>query len=244
MNRRKTKIKGRRGNNRRGTKGGGGAWMGSSVLMHQFNGVPPTPAPRPKRGLMGANYSTRHLVESFTSSTAVSNSNQILALTTANNGSIANQIGDLDNFSALSATFDQYRIDFVEWFIQTVSNAVDNTQDVSPNQAVPQLYIVVDRDDDTALSGTSAARQYDNCMVVPASNSCHIRYRPSVTPAYYQAGSFVGYGTEESRWIDIASSAVPHYGIKFCVPGLGTSATSRFTWNVECYLHTSWRNSR
>jgi len=215
------------------------------IQMKVFETIEPQVHPFPKGPLSDAMFSTRQVLEVFTDSVGLVNGNQIVqASASAIFGSIAFEVGDLDGWSNMSSLFDQYRVDRVDVLLKPTSNSLSLNLATSPNQASPDLYVVVDRDDSTALTSNAQLRQYENCRVMSSYQGIRVNFIPSITPAYYQSGSFVGYGIEESRWLDVASSAIPHYGIKFGVEALQTSSTSRFAWNVVCYLHISFRSSR
>lgn len=205
----------------------------------------PRPKPGPKGARNGAMYSHRSLLETFTDSTGLSLGNNIEAIPTSPLfGSIAFEVGDLDDFSSLSAAFDQYRIDYVDVYIRPRSNLAVSPIATSPNQSNPSLYAVVDRDDTNTPTSIAQLRQYNECTECADYEGIHFGFIPSVTPAYYQSGSFVGYGVEEGKWIDVASSAVPHYGIKFAVSPLQAASTAEIFWAVEAYVHTSWKSAR
>ncbi len=116
----------------------------------------------------------------------------------------------------------------------------------SPNQAVPYLLLVFDRDDASALSVATDYYQYENVMQVPGTYAIDLDLVPSITPAYYAGGAFTGYGVEPStmHWIDIANTGVQHYGIKFFVPGLQATSTSSWSWDVMAWYTVSFKNSR
>lgn len=204
----------------------------------------PHPKMGPKGPVNGAMYSHRSLLETYTDSTGLTTSNSLKAATSTVFASVAFEIGDLDDFTSLSGAFDQYRIDWVDVFIKPSSNSYNGDSNASPNQARPNLYCVVDRDDATQPTSISQLRQYNECLEASSYEGVYFGFKPSVTPAYYSTGSFVGYGVEESQWIDVASSTVPHYGLKMAVEPLQATSTDDIIWRVETYLYTSWKSSR
>lgn len=200
---------------------------------------------RPLKPIGNAMYSTRQLMETFTDSTGLSSGQIVQSGSSTVFGSIAFEAGDLDNFTDLSGVFDQYRIDRIELLLRSVNNTTGSLYNLtSPNQALPRLYTVIDRDDSSALSSLAAIREYDNVEEGEAYESQLISFKPSISPAYYASGSFVGYGIKDPEWLDVASSGIPHYGVKWAVSGQQTSSTNRFAWDVECFIYVSWKNTR
>jgi hypothetical protein len=190
-------------------------------------------------------YSHRSLLETFTDSTGFSTGHVIVAVpSNPAFGAFAVEIGDMDDFAALNGAFDQYRIDLVDIYIKPRANSFQMHGTVSPFQSNPTLFAVVDRDDATTPTSIAQLRQYDNCIEASPYEGLHFRFKPSVTPSYYATGSFVGYGVDESQWLDVASSAIPHYGVKWAVEALQATSTDEIWWDVECYIHSSWKSSR
>jgi hypothetical protein len=159
-------------------------------------------------------------------------------------GAIEFKLDDLTQVSTLSALFDQYRIDRVHLRIRPKNTAFFLASVASPNQASPDIYVVADYDDSTAPASTSDLKQYQNVVIMNGVDSCDVVIEPSITPAVFSGGAFSGYGVEGSRWLDIANTAIPHYGVKFAVTALQASATYSYQWDVEAWYQVSFRNIR
>jgi hypothetical protein len=141
-------------------------------------------------------------------------------------------VGSLDQFSSLSAVFDQYRVDEVEWW------CVPNNHVTSQNGG-GFLTSVVDYDDANALSTVPQALDYQNALTNEASAGHYRRFKPHAAVAMY-SGTFASYGNIESPWIDCASPSVQHYGIKIAV----TAMSSISGYNTITRLLVSFRNVR
>jgi len=157
---------------------------------------------------------------------------------------VAFELDDLAQEATLANLFDQYRFDMVEMIIKPSNSALDLHSAASPNQINPQVVIVLDFDDSTALTSAGQAEQYDNHVVIMGSEGAHIKLVPAITPAVWTGGAFTGYAVSGPQWLDCNSNTVPHFGIKFAVQGLSTASTEFYQWNLQTYYHMSFRNVR
>ena len=216
-----------------------------SAVLFTYQRPIPSRMPAPHGPLQGADMSTNQLVTSFNTSTNVGSGAFIVQNgSTSVMGSIAFRLDDLDQVATFSSLFDQYRIDRVHLRIRPRNNSVFLASTASPNQASPVMFVVVDFDDATAASTVADLRQYSNCIELNTSDSADIILKPAVTPAVWSSGAFSGYSVEGSRWIDVANTAVPHFGVKFGVTALQLSATYSWAWDVEAWYTVSFRAVR
>jgi len=115
--------------------------------------------------------------------------------------------------TSMAAVFDQYRIDQIECWVDPVgiastsypflSTAVDIDDSNTPASAGQVL------DKQGAVSGTGQAGHYH-------------RWLPHMAIAAY-SGAFTSYTNEPAQWIDCASPAVQHYGLKALSVSNGTT---------------------
>jgi len=146
-------------------------------------------------------------------------------------GSIGFTLTLLDQASAFASVFDQYRIRLIEtWMIP---------QFASSNQQVTNWCTVEDYDDATALTTYAAALDYTNVMSTPLSDGHYRRFVPHIAVAAF-SGSFSSFENVVAPWIDAASSAVAHYGIK--TASLASGAAGAVIMNAR--LHVQFRNVR
>jgi hypothetical protein len=152
-------------------------------------------------------------------------------------GSISIQYASMIQNSALSGVFDQYRLDEVEiTFRPGITVANTNTGNL------PQLYTVVDYDDASTTGATTAGffLQYNNCTQSVGETVVR-RFKPHVATAYYATNAtFTGFGNITSPWIDVASTLVPHYGVKFGCDG--APGTAYQTYLISTRIKASFRN--
>lgn len=124
------------------------------------------------------------------------------------------------NYGEFTALFDQYRITRIEvtWIYDHNSGDISTAAGVASNanMGLPNLYAVADYDDNTALSGLTDYVQYEPCKIARLNKIQRWTIRPKIAMAAYQAGTFTSYANARS-WIDSASPAVVHFGLKWAV---------------------------
>jgi len=142
-------------------------------------------------------------------------------------GATAFKLNDLSQAASFQAIFDQYRISSVEVWINTTSTTG------IPNP--PAYTAVVDYDDAVVPSNVSQLLQYTNAAEVPLTNGVYFHFTPHAT-ATLQTGS--GVETVPAPWINSATPAVLHYGVK-----VGSYATST-TYQIQARarFHVEFRN--
>ncbi len=203
-----------------------------------------------QRPIRDANYSVSQVVNAFGSYSGISNGSTsyppyLEALASTNQYfAIGFELGDLNQYSTLTALFDQYRFEEVEISFTPNNNAINQVAASTSQATVPLLYGVLDFDDATAPTSLAQVIEYDSCQIAQAWEGLHFRVRPSLTPAIYATGAFTGYGVSGTQWLDCNSATIPHYGIKGLVTALAASATTSFVWSIRCKYIVSFRNTR
>ncbi len=160
-------------------------------------------------------------------------------------GACSFALADLPS-SAANGVFDQYKILEIRLQIKPRSNAMSVVAASSPNDLLTGLMAVVDYDDDTVLSTKLEAQQYDNVVRAQSWEGIEVTFVPAIDPAIFASGAFSGYAIEESdkMWIDINSTTVPHYGVKWVAEALTTSSTSSIVWDVWAYYTVGYKHTR
>jgi len=149
-------------------------------------------------------------------------------------------LSQLDNASAYTTLYDQYRVDWIEWVCRPMytSNALSPATNI-----VPQIYSVIDYDDANVTSySINIMRSYESCAIREL-ESFGRKIKPHVAIAAY-SGAFTSFENVESPWIDSASPNVQHYGMKLGVDPGATGQTNLQSWNVSCRVQCSFRNVR
>jgi hypothetical protein len=154
---------------------------------------------------------------------------------------------DLPGITSLAAAFDQYRVEKLHFRFTPYTNASNAVSLGSTATFVPNLCVVIDHDDATALAAPSDALQYDSCQIVPGYGGLSVEFVPSITQAVFAAGVFSGYSVIPSNMadpIDMANLSVPHFGLKGYVDQLSATATTVWTWTVTVSATVSLFNGR
>jgi len=96
-----------------------------------------------------------------------------------------------------------------------------------PN-AVPagEFLTALDFDDGVALTTQAQALDYASCIVTPANVPQRRCFVPRAAPAFWASAAFAGYGTVPSPWLNSASSAVQHYGVKYALAAYAVAANA------------------
>jgi hypothetical protein len=145
-----------------------------------------------------------------------------------------NLIGD---YSSLAAVFDQYKINMIEFIL------TPRLQDPGlTGSAVGYSYVVLDYDDASTPGSIPALTSYSNCITSSVAHPVRRCFRPRIAVAAYGAGAFTSYKNEAAGWIDMSSTAVPHFGVKCGVDPYLTGTPQVFDSTTR--FHVSCRASR
>lgn len=125
-------------------------------------------------------------------------------------GNFAVQLANLPSFADFSSLFDQYRFTRIEYWIYSKPGTTGTTN----NLLGSKICTVIDYDDSTNLTSFAQAQEYQSCIMTTLSDGHYRSLTPHVANAVYAGGVFTSFGNMTSPWIDIASSTVPHYGLK------------------------------
>lgn len=136
----------------------------------------------------------------------------------------------LNNFGVASylGLFDQYRIDQIEVWI--------TANQVNVNAAIPELATAVDLDDANTPTSFSIIQNKQGSITTGGEAGHYHRWKPHMAVALY-GGAFTSYGNVVADWIDSASPAVEHYGLKLA----STAATTVMSYALEYRAVVSFR---
>jgi hypothetical protein len=138
---------------------------------------------------------------------------------TETNGAVIFTLGSLDNSSAITALFDQYRILQVSCEFAPTGNVASAA--LANNG---ELYTALDYDDATA-AGASTLRQYNTCVRTDVYSPQTRTLTPRIAYAAYNGSGFAGYAIgAPDTWINSSYNNVQHYAVKYCFSpgGLGS----------------------
>jgi len=166
-----------------------------------------------------------------------------IILTAANNATTASSINanfnNTDNVANFQTIFDQYRIVAMRVYITPQNNAIGLV--TNSTTSLVDFYSVIDYDNPTALSSSSAARDYENCMVQAPGESAMRTFQPRMALAAY-AGAFTSYANTQPLWIDCASPSVQHYGLKYFIPQATAAQTQLQSWELNAEYFIQFRS--
>jgi len=149
------------------------------------------------------------------------------------------QLTNLPNSSEFTSLYDQYQIKAVK------VSLIPRHTEVNASTTVVQgnVWSVLDYDDTTAPVNVDQLLQYQNLKRTQMSK-IHSRYlRPMVASEIFQSGIASGYAPRRKIWIDVASPATEHYGVKFWFDALPIGAAT-ITYDVHLKFYLAFKNVR
>lgn len=214
--------------------------------------IPPQIPRMPKGPTPGALMTTRQMVFGVltqqTSVTTSTTGQYILQNgSTALLGQMSFCLADLTSVTTFGSMFDRYRFEkvMVRFTTRNPNPQVFNL--ASPNQAVPHLYVAIDRDDSTAPSNLSDLTQYDNCIEMPGTGNLDVTLIPSVVSTIANASSTATSSVihrSDEQWLDMAATTLPHFGIKFGVTPLQATTSNAWYFDLELWYWVSFKSTR
>jgi len=118
---------------------------------------------------------------------------------------------DITQFSTYAALFDQYRIEWIEcWLEPQISSMSTGT-----------LVSVIDYDGVAVLT-TTQIEQYQNVNITSINMGHYRKFKPHIAVGAYTT-SFAGFQNEAPQWLDTLSTGVQHYGLNV-LSGITSSA--------------------
>jgi len=136
-------------------------------------------------------------------------------------GSASFTLNQVDQYVSLQNVFDQYRLVKAEVWIQPLPN---NAQ-TENNLLSSEFATVVDYDDNTNLTSYASALDYPGCVSTSLSNGHYHTFTPRIAVAAYGASAFTSYANMADVWLDCASAAVSHYGVKVAAQASAVATT-------------------
>jgi hypothetical protein len=118
-------------------------------------------------------------------------------------------LNGFDSYGEYTGLFDQYRFDQIEVWIEP--------QAAPGTTTFPYLVTCIDLDDASAPATVAAVQGRQNSVSSQGGAAHYHKWQPHMAVAAY-SGSFTSYSNVVGGWIDSASPAVQHYGIKLATP--------------------------
>jgi len=165
------------------------------------------------------------------------------------------QLNDCANTSAFLNLYDQYRIDRVEVYIGATDSGLTGNASVATLVTAPSLWIqyALDFDDWNAPTSATYLDQYESSIVMRHDTTgrpynpaeAMFSFVPHTAVATLGTGLvFTSYGNKGPSWIDSASAAVAHMGVKFLLPSPLSTSLGNPCYDVRFKYHLSFRGVR
>ncbi len=144
--------------------------------------------------------------------------------------------GQAAQFSDYATVFDQYRI--VTAAVKFAPTSPNSTSNLS--YIVPRIWTAIDYDDAIQPGSRAVVQAYGSCLESPPNTGVIRVLQPRIASAVYGGVTFNAYGNDTMKWIDVASPAAQHYGIKYCIEAAaaaqGSGTVYGYTIDIELYV--------
>lgn len=153
-------------------------------------------------------------------------------------------LSQLANASSFTQLYDQYRILGVKITFYPQYTNFNATTTASGAASCPEIYTAIDLDSANAPASISELDQYTTCRR-QIFNRPHSRYfRPTALGALYVGAAATGYYTLGKKWIDMANSDAPYYGIKVGIVTSNSTLSVAQLIRVTATYYLQCRNVR
>jgi len=120
-------------------------------------------------------------------------------------------LSQFNNVTEYTALFDEYKFDQIEVW-------VDSGEVMSSSVGSTEFYTAIDLDDANTPTNVTQVSGKQGAVVSMTGTAHYHKWRPHVAVATY-SGTFTSFGNAPSFWIDCASPAVAHFGLKASTNG-------------------------
>lgn len=158
-------------------------------------------------------------------------------------------LGNLPNYTELTALFEQYRINAIKLtFVPTCSSLDGETATQIPTTYLtqPRLYTLIDKDANVPVNNESAMLQYGNVRIIKNPTrpfTIYIR-GPAVQVGTANALTIVGGAPKSKQWLDCDNYSVQHLGcgVGGIMPQAG-AGTIAFNYNVIATYYMQFKGA-
>lgn len=128
-------------------------------------------------------------------------------------------LNQLPSWGEFANLFDRYMITYVKMYVHL---KIDPSAQTAANASFPKLYWIKDFDDANAPASINEMREHSKCQyrVLNPNRPVVIGIKPSVLSLAYRSAVTSTYVPKWRQWIDMATTDVPHYGIKVAIDNL------------------------
>jgi hypothetical protein len=146
---------------------------------------------------------------------------------------LANNVPEV---SSLAVLFDQYRLCRVE--LDILPSASENLA-LATTLGSGTYATAIDYDDANTPSSVQQILNYDNALMHRSFERSTRTFKPRLAVAAY-SGAFSSFANVADSWIDIASTGVQYYGLKFAA----TISATTMVFDAVVRTHWEFRASR
>lgn len=148
----------------------------------------------------------------------------------------------LPNFAEFTALFDQYRIEKVSmtFVIDIADGSLNSTT------KWPRLTIAPDYNNQSAPSSEDTLLQYPQCQVYQFSEfnrEVTVHIKPKVAATVFRTGITSAYTMQTPGWLDVATSDVPHYGLRYFISNHNSASFGSSRVRTYLRFHLGMRNA-
>jgi|SwirhirootsSR1_FD_contig_31_1249174_length_1236_multi_4_in_0_out_0_1 hypothetical protein len=151
------------------------------------------------------------------------------------------KLTDLDDYTNWISVFDQYRIEEVQLTIRPLSTSVG--LQIPTVIKPPLIYTVIDYDDSSVPTTIAELKQYElsSCSLY---ETVSVHIKPHIAMAAYSGSVFTSFANMQNIWLDAASPAIPHYGVKMGIEGGDAGQTNLQVVDITMRYKVIFRNVR
>jgi len=164
----------------------------------------------------------------------------IAASTTGSGQSLYFTLSSLNNASAYTAIFDQYRI--IQGTVSFIPQA--SVYGTGATNIYGKLLTVIDYDDSIAPTSSADIVNYDSCQVNQVGSFISRTLAPRSAMGVY-SGAFTSFAqTPYGTWSDCGSPSVQYYGIKYWLEPSSSGLNGTPLWDIHARYVIQFRRPR
>lgn len=150
---------------------------------------------------------------------------------------------DLPAYTEFTALYDQYQIRSVKISLIPRADSA-NVVNGSALQSIGNVWSCLDYDDGTSPANIDTLLQYPSLKRTQMTRIHTRSLKPKFVSQVYSSAGVVGYAiAPKNQWLDVGSSSVEHYGVKFWLDQIPSSSTS-LQYDAQITFNLAFKNVR
>lgn len=161
-------------------------------------------------------------------------------------GSYQFKLSDVPNVSEFQNLFDMYRIKAIKMVFYPTNTSVSiSGGGTAVNIVTPRFISVIDEDDASAPTTQEELFQYQTCKITTVNKKHTIYFKPKVAQEIYNGASTAYAVPSGTPWLNLASTTIQHYGVKWCMESAGSTApVGAFSYKVNVTYYLEFKSVR